>query len=166
MTALPPDLVALVRRRYQEYVGRFPAGAKRAEAIAAIADDLRDDGVDLPDLYEQVVDTVVDRLDDQDRSAQNDTLQWAADALTDGTILGRGDPILDKVCAVGRGVRKAYRYLNQDDLLTIASRKAKHAADAAAASAAVTEAVRVLVAAMSARGAFLLGDLDVFGADQ
>jgi methionine synthase II (cobalamin-independent) len=160
MTALPPDLVTLVRARYQQVVGeRKQDGAKRAEAVAQIADFLRQEGVELPDLYEQVVDAVVENLDDKDRLQQSDTLQWAADALDDQTILGTNDPILDRVCAVGRGIRKTYRYLDDDDLLSIASRKAKHAAEASAAAAATTELVRILLTAMRTRGARLLGEL-------
>jgi hypothetical protein len=133
--------------------------ASSGDVVADIADELRDAGVDLGDVFEQIVDLVIGNLDDKDRRQQSDTLQWAADALQGDTILGADDPVLDRVCAVGGGIRKAYRYLEQGDLLAIIQRKADHAAAAATAAAETARVASTLLGAMNMRRARWLGEL-------
>ena len=155
-----PDLAAAIRDRYQRFVGaRGRDGAKRLDAVTAIADQLRDEGVDLHDVYEQIVAKVVADLDSRDRERQQDTLGWAVDALNGDSIMGRDDPILDLVCAVGGGVRKAYRFLDYEDLQAIVTAKARHLNDSATALALTSERVQALTAAMRTRHVDMLGDL-------
>ena len=99
-----------IREAYEELAGDAgDEGVKKLDAVRSIAAELRDADATLPDMYETYVGGVIGRLDDKDRTTQHETLQWAADALADDTILGVQDPILDRVCAVGSGLRKAYR---------------------------------------------------------
>lgn len=157
---LPPDLLAIIREHYEKLVGAEQNdGMKKDAAREAIAAALREDSIDVSDTHDLIVDLALSQLDDRDRSTQHDTLQWAADALAGDTILGEDDPILDRVCAVGGGLRKTYRYLDADDLLAIMTRKAAHAAAAAVAASAVADLVRTLLAAMRASGVTMLGDL-------
>lgn len=77
---------------------------------------------------------VVVRGDDKRRRQQPEDIHYLVDVVSGLTILGNDNPWLDKVAVVGGGVRKAWRYVNTDDLYEMAARKTQHAADAAIAA--------------------------------
>jgi len=138
-------------------------GLTRKEAEETIAAELKamaaSGEIEVPIDWNMLVAADLFKLDDHDRRRQEDWLQYALDALEDATILGELDPILDRVCAVGDGLRKTYRYLSADDLLSIVQRKQRHAADATLAAQRTTDIVMPILRAMNARRADIMGQL-------
>lgn len=125
-------------------------GIKRAEVVEAVIAEIEHDIAegDLevpPNVIAALVRRIIEHRDDQRRARQATRLDDFLAALDGETLLGDKDPILDEICVIGNGMRKAWRYVGIEDLMEMASTKTAMAADAAVAANEFMSKVRKLV---------------------
>lgn len=159
--------VEWVEEAYRQVVADAQdSGIKRQEAIELvspmIAADIDNGDLVLPaDVVERLVGLIIERGDNQRRRKQPEQIAYVVEIINGGTILGKDNPVLDQVCVIGDGVRRAWRHVGIEDIMEMAQRRVKMSADAArAADEFMTHAVVVTGYLLRTYGASaVIGDL-------
>ena len=115
-------------------------------------DSLMDEGRALFDRF------VGPARDGRRRTFKNCTL-FLIDALSDSTLLGVEDPVLDQAFPLGDGTDKTLRYWTSDDWAASVTERYRNAASATAAAAEFDVRAQTIITALRTTGSRQTGDL-------
>ncbi len=151
-----------VAASYERHVlAEGDAGAKAANVLPLIERDMEElivSGRLTPPTITAAVRKSMESIDDQ-RRANDETLNHVIDALNGDTILGDFDPLLNRFSVLGGGLRKANRYLTVVDLDDLVSRRRTQVAQSVAAYDRFAAAADEVKMRMRAQHVDMLGDL-------
>lgn len=114
------------------------------QVVEQAARDIANGTLVPPSGLKPIIKRIVQRNDDARRRHHAEDMLYLVDVISGQTILGSDNPWLDTVCVVGGGIRKAWRYVDMEDLLAMAQIKVTKAAEAAVAAADFMQKVTVV----------------------
>ena len=156
--AILSDFDIWVRHRYTETVGDAgDTGVDKtvaADTITTLVEQAIATGsMRLPiDVLRRLVHGVISVVDEKARRKTNARIAEVAAVLGGGTLFGDDDPLLESVALIGDGTRKTWRHVNHDDIDAMQLIKARHAQDAATASAEFAAESNIVKKALRAIG--------------